>query len=55
MDKKYFCKKCVKGTEEANSLTLCERRIENHGFTCEEYDLSAVVEDFPEIKRKMEK
>jgi len=47
MDKKYFCKKCVKGTEEINNnLGACERRIENHGFTCEEYDLSAVAEDF---------
>jgi len=49
---KYFCKKCVKGTEEITSVNVCERRIENHGFTCEEYDLSAVVEDFPEIKKK---
>lgn len=52
MDKKYFCKKCVKGTEEVTNLTLCEARIENHGFTCEEYDLSEVVKDFPELKKK---
>lgn len=52
IEKKYFCKKCVKGTEEINHLNTCERRIENNGFTCEEYDLSEVVKDFPELKKK---
>ena len=49
---KYFCKKCVKGTEEVTNLIICESRIENNGFTCEEYDLSEVVKDFPELKKK---
>jgi hypothetical protein len=47
---KYFCKKCVKGSEEITHSSTCENRIENYGYTCEEYDLDSIINDLPSLK-----
>ena len=49
---KYFCIKCVKESDTVENITICENRIENHGFTCEKHDYEKIVNDLPTVKNK---